>query len=361
MWDLLHFPLLIIPLVLALFHNLLSMSLEQSGSIRIGIIPSEAFTTDLNILRDMLFLLTQIIIFILIIIFLISLIMWMCKNEGEGLRIRPFDNTTDSSKYDGKAISDSLIAELQNILQIYQFDHEYVRLDAGTRNPHDLLGGALTSTTVNKNPANSSFPWLRSSRDNLDIGISDIGSINVAGTSLPLGQLLINLKGLWPIKFGKQNCVICGSLQKYGSLFRLVASVEKSDLVSVWEVSCKITYDYQIPTLIRDLAFKIAKDLWSNIPAAKSARTWEGFKHYTIALNKYNKYIYTYQIENLERARVHCIEALKTEKDYEPLFDLFNILGSTYFNISEYNKSEDMFRFALESKSGSKVTDYEEI
>jgi hypothetical protein len=368
MWDLLHLSLLIIPLVIIVLQYPHHANSELGGSVQIEAMPLlEAIKTDLNIWRDILLFLTQILIFAFIIIYIFLLIKWMC--DSEGLRITPFENTTNDSKYNGKAISDSLIAELQRIFRIYQMDREEFEAMAFPENLSRKEN--FTSTIVDRSPvsmreragtSNAMFPELAKSNESLDIGIAGMGSINVAGTSVPLGQLLINLKRMWPINIGSQkNCVICGSLQKYGSLFRLVVIMEKNREVSVWEVSRRIIYDYQIPTLVMDMAFKIAKDLLPNIPAAKSARTCEGFKHYTNALDNYNQYIWTGRTENLEGARVNCIDASKIEMDYELIFDLFYMLGVTYRLKKEYGKSEEMFRYAVGYKSGSEAINFDQI
>ena len=350
--------------VLVVVQGIISAGLVLSGLVRAEVIDLDAIKTDLDIWRDLIFFIVQISIFSIIIIFLFLLIIWMCKSEG--LKISPFDNTTSDSKYDGIAISDSLKVELQRILQIYQVDRE--EFEATTLSKKISRKERFTSTIEDRSPvsmreragiSNAMFPELAKSNESLDIGIAGMGSIDVAGTSLPLGQLLINLKRLCPINIGPQNCIICGSLQKYGSLFRLVASMEKSSEVSVWEVSRRITYDYQIPTLMMDMAFKIAKELWPNLPAAKSTRTWEGFKLYTNALDSYHQYVWTGRMVNLEGARVHCIEVSKIEKDYEPIFDLFYKLGIIYYQKNELEKSKEMFRYAVDYKSDSEAINFD--
>lgn len=277
-----------------------------------------ALKTFVGNLRDVMFSLVQIVVMLFIVTLVGMLVAWM-SGKGEGTMILPFDNATGETKYDGKAISDSLIAELQRIRQIHLVEHEGIQSEE------------------------LALPKLSPSKESLASSIADVGTVGVGETTVSIGRLLVTLKRLWPI--GDPGSVITGSLQKYGPMIRLVARMEHRE-VRAWEVSRKIEGDEQIPDLVSDLAFKIAHGLSPNI----SAKTWVGFKYFTEALDGYDLYTHTGQVESLELARANCLKAVQAEQGYVALFGLLYNLGIAYFDRAEYTKSAEIFRHALALK-----------
>ncbi|MDD3248350.1 MAG: tetratricopeptide repeat protein, partial [Methanosarcina sp.] len=187
------------------------------------------------------------------------------------------------------------------------------------------------------------------SSENIDTEISNVGSISIAGANIPLGGLILILKKMY--KSQNSSKYITGSLQKYNSDICLIGMMEGRKQYS-WELSnkkIKSNGEDKIRDLVKDLTFWIIHDL--SMERSKSskdvdslqAKTWEGFKHCTEAIDYYLRYINSGKIEHLENARKNCIEGLEIEKAYSLLFKLFFSVGVEYSRNKDYYFSEDVF------------------
>jgi len=170
---------------------------------------------------------------------------------------------------------------------------------------------------------------------------------------------MVILKRLWPR--GDNGQVISGSLQKYGSMTSLLACLEHQK-IRAWDAS-KVedgdqVGDEIIPALVSDLAFKMVHDLSREGNAAKkiTAETWQGFKHFTEALDAYHQYNLTGGMVYLELARKECLNAAKAEIGYEKLLKLLYNLGMAYTNKKEYFMAEELFLQAINIKSEDAFT-----
>lgn len=278
-----------------------------------GLRDMAAAKTFLDSLRDVTFSLAQALAVLMLLTFIVILVHWMSRRVGTA--ILPFENATGEDKYNGKAISDSLIAELQRIRQIHLIGHEGIQ-------PEEL-----------------GLPNLAPNNESLNEGIAEMGTVGVGETTVSIGRLLVTLKRMWPV--GDPGSVITGSLQKYGDTFRLVARMEYRD-IRAWEVHRKVESDDQLPELIQDLAYKIARDLSPDV----SAKTWRGFKHFTEALDAYRRYTQTGRPEDLKGAQENCLAAAQAEQGYTILFALLYNLGIATFEKADYAKAAELFRHA---------------
>jgi hypothetical protein len=337
----------IIVFILASGQAIILVILILSGLVQIAdFIDWGAHKTDLENIRDSMFFIIQIIVFFIVTVLLGSLMHWFSRSEG--LKIVPFD--TGKSKYDGKAISDSLVAELYKIYKIsntvnfdeYRSKHiTYPRHTSIISNVDSIDNLAMMKSTM-------CYPRLAGSSGSMESDLDRMPNISVAGTVLHIGEILEVIRKRWPI--GNNDNLIYGSIQNYDSLVRLIAHMENNGDFYTWEVSCDLAHESQISVLIRDLTFKIAKDLWPNLVAAKSAKTWEGFKYYIESLENYNNYTRTMDITYLECAQNDCIKASEMEKNFGLLFDLYYYIGIAYSYEREYSKAEEMFRRSLSVK-----------
>lgn len=294
---------------------------------------------------------------VLILAFLAMFVCWLCKDE-DGMTILPFEVATDEDGNSGKAISDLLTAELLRIKQIHEGEAEKIhpiRLEsekfAESETPEsEKSKESKTPRTFTKSET-LTFPLVVPSIGKLDYKLAEVGAVQVGPVYFQIGPLLAALKQLWP--GGDNEQVITGSLQKYGSMINLVAHLEHHEIQS-WEVRHKIkpqdgVRDEQIPVMVRDLAFKIAKDLSSEQDG--QTNTWQGFKYFTEALDAYHQYSSTEDEKELERAKESCLLAAKAEIGYEVPFNLLYNLGITYLNKEKYVDAERIFKQALEIKS----------
>lgn len=266
--------------------------------------------------------------------------------KDEGIVILPFETSAaGDNKYNGKAISDLLTAELHRIKQIREYKYERLHPYGLEEVSHaelapqtKILYNNMSLTFFKLVPQTEAlyyniplvFPKLIPQTKTLCYGLDKIGSIGAGSNTISIGHLLIVLKGICP------GCspgrVITGTMQTYGSVIRLVACLEHQE-VCTWEINRRIEEEEQVSDLIRDLAFKIAYDLLKEEdPQNTLANTWLGFKYFTEALYSYYQYTLTHKRKLLERARKNCINAENFELGYKEPFELLGILGFAYIN-----------------------------
>ncbi len=257
------------------------------------IIFAQWLPSSLNFIFEILFLCLKIAA-ILLIFYFAYLLRQKIYEEGV-MVILPFETPGEevSGKYKGKAISDLLIGELQRIRKFEAFPIRYPangfrdlgipdsiprdRKNSG-HNGMRRMGGA-TGSGAKYFPSDSSdeFVGIPSLGQELSSfrpivppsetleygGISGIGTIGAARTSLSLGKMIVVFKRLCPGSC--PTAIITGSMQIYGSFIIITACLEDRE-VRAWEVKRKIKNrkkipEEYIPSMIRDLAFKIAHDL----------------------------------------------------------------------------------------------------
>jgi len=263
---------------------------------------------------------------VFILAFLAMFIDWLCKDE-EGIMILPFEVAAGDDKYSGKAISQLVTAELLRISRIHDPEVKYKGITP------------IESERL-------SLPAIAPSSENLTYTVTQMGPVGLGMTSIHIGPLMAILKRLWPR--GDNGQVISGSLQRYGSVISMIACLEHKN-ISAWEASCKIKGhgskgDEKILELAKDLAFRIIHDLKHK---EISAKTWQGFKHFTDALDAYHQYSSTGSKDHLEMARAECLKAADSEKSYEILIKLLLSTGMAYADLREFYKSEELLFKAI--------------
>lgn len=194
----------------------------------------------LNIIFGVLFSLLKI--FSILLLFFLIFIILNKIFKTEGIVIMPFEtpNGEGQSNYSGKAISDLLTFELQRILRIHSQKYEEVSIKPEKMSELNIVPQGET----------------------LEFGMSDIGNIGAASTSLSIGRLIIIFKRLCP--GAGPIPIITGSIHMYGKIIVITARMERKN-ISTWEVRRTIRQndklDENIPSMIRDLSFKIVQGL----------------------------------------------------------------------------------------------------
>jgi tetratricopeptide (TPR) repeat protein len=283
---------------------------SYNGSLSVmhaEIINLEVLKIFLYILKDILFALIEIG---LIVITLIALFLFLLR-RNKNIIIFPFSISKDEEKYQGKTISDILIIEMQRIEHILN-------------NPYKTIESeVLILPTLKLESETTTIPQL--------------GTAGIGSTSISIGELLNTVRGL-------TNRAITGTLQKYRSEIFITASLTKPSCA--WEVH-KASEEDCIPELVRDLSYKIVYDLSKG---SISARTWEGFKYYSEALNSFGQYERSNirDIKYLDSSRENCMQAIIVESDYKKTLPLFLNLGIAYYENKNYYEAEILFRKATE-------------
>lgn len=323
-------------LVFLVFFAILSMASSEDQTMANA--NRTILSTAIGILDtagDLIFSYIRVVLWILVLILLAQLILWIKRDDNETL-ILPFQIIKNNNNYDGTAIADLLIAELQRIKCINDDKYEGIQ-NEDLRMPPQKLSGETDS-------------------------ISQIGTISMGPASISIGEMMITIKKLFRRGFSRQ--IIAGNLEDCGPRIKIVACL-KGDKSCTCEVQTKANSeavrgnsldDFDIPPnkgiennsisdLVRDLSFKIAYNLSKD---SISTKTLMGFKHCTEALANYKQYMNTKETNYLDFASDNCIRLSEIETNYPNTFNLFFYLGIAYFNETMYNKADKMFGKALE-------------
>ena len=198
-----------------------------------------------------------VIIYVIIIIFILMFFRRWIYAKAD-IVILPFDAPKDIKTFNGKALSDLLIHNLEKIQRIHNTN----------RDRYFPIVGEKTAS-INMAAATESLPYT----------VSSVGTIAIGSVSVSLDQLLVFFKRLFP--FTDMSRVISGSLQKLSSSYTIIARMEYTD-TRIWVVDGED--DNQISILVKELAFMIIKDLSMDI----KAKTWKGLNHFTDALDAFD-------------------------------------------------------------------------
>ncbi|GET36566.1 hypothetical protein [Microseira wollei] len=303
-----------------------------------AIFPRENLTkSDISELLTHSFSLLQMI-GILLVLGVLALILHSLSSQKECIIIRPFENDTKGQYPEniGKAITDSLIEELERIRQIHALFKDVDTQDI-------KLAPRLDRKVYFDPPRIQENPLEQ---------LQGIGTVEVSGTRFTLDPILLYLRHVWP--FGGINTIITGSLQTYNSDNRLVAKLSSSTKVSALEVTHRNQPSVSIPEMIRELAFKIAWSLQTT--NSISAKTWEAFKWLTEATDEYCQYRQNGKLGHLDSAYNHCQAAMKAEKHYESVADLLYLVGIAYLEQKKCDKAEQALLFSIQINPRSSKT-----
>ena len=244
----------------------------------------------------------------------------------------PFETSgNEQGKYNGKLVSDLLTGELQRILKIHSRKFEEISVTA----------------------ENLSIPVIVPKGETLDYSIADMGTVGNGSTTLSIGSLIVAFKRLCP---GSEPVpILTGSLGCFGSLIELAACLEGRKILA-WEVrqapkAGEPALEECIPSLIRDLSFKIAFDQGKADPSmGVSAKTWRGFMNFTEALEAYYNYTQTGKARDLRRAKRSCIRAVYSEKEYNKAVEMLGALGFVYAEKKDYPEAQKIFKIMSKFK-----------
>jgi tetratricopeptide (TPR) repeat protein len=324
--------------------------------------------TDDNLLKQIsynflsLLTITFVAIFFLL---LFLLIYWLVKNfNNKGTLVLPFESGTIKEANYSNAVAQLLVAELQRIPEIHRKFEEILR------HHNELWDRKISCSSVYIFTKQENFnkeiliPLENIKAENANNNtVLDKMEVELAGITLPIVEILVLFKRLWPWR-NTQQSIITGSLQKYGSKLIILAQMEFYEnydrplKIFNWHLEESNDQDCnQLPQLVRNLAFKITYDLCkkSNKIAkhtenteTKDAKNWKSFQYFTEAIESYCQYQKHQQKEYLQATRDHCSKASKFEPGYENILALFCTLGIDLLQKTDYREAEEMFKCVLE-------------
>jgi tetratricopeptide (TPR) repeat protein len=330
--------------LIIIFIILISLIIYASNDVRGTITNLTASTIgflnlvviNIDKISETLYLILKSLLILLALFLIFLFFLWIYHERG-GTVIMPFHNATESPDYDGKAISDSLAAELRRI----RFVH--------SRKFKGIISEPLGLAPIATSP------------ETLAYKIDATENASFKGVSLPISLTIRILKQIMPLS--KPKIMITGSISKTGSEIHMVARTEGKGEVITCEANLlkypkssplpvikKRPRDPLIsaegPDLIRNISFKIAKELSPKC----SASTWQGLMFYTDALDSFYHYMNSNQIRYLSRAYDDCIDAIEFEPRYPNMFSLLYNMAYAYLKLEKYEKAEKLFSEAIKLK-----------
>jgi tetratricopeptide (TPR) repeat protein len=272
-------------------------------------------------------------IIILVIVLLTIIFIFLKIYSQQGIVVLPFEMGTNKN-LSGVAMADQITAELIRINKIHNTNYEE---EAFIKNETEFKAEIPTALYLEKGG------MIVPKKEFIKFSMDNTGTISTNYGTLDPGKIIIAFKDICP--GSKPDTIIRGSLQKYGSVFMLVAVLE-GDSVNSWTVRRAIYNDEgQIQEMIQDLAFMIAFDLPES---TISSKTWEGFRYYTEALDAYNQYRRTKNREKLFVAGNYSLKSIEFEKEYQNPFDLLLALELTYIIINDTRSAIDYCNKTIE-------------
>jgi tetratricopeptide (TPR) repeat protein len=275
---------------------------------------------ELQLLRDYMLLVLEAVVLLAALGLLAVVILWLFHTDPAV--ISPFTNATSIGSL--TAVSDLLVGHLDRIGTVQN-----------TRIP-DIPGERLRSSPVQPKP------------ETIDSSLANVGSINLGQASISVGQLLIALKRMLPVR--GRGTTISGSVQQYGKTIQLVATVQRGRLMNTVMTHGELDGDdVPIPTLVPELAYRIHFALAGT---RMEARTWEMLRCFTEARAAYQRYASGRQAADRDTAMTLTSQAYATDPTYPRLFGLFYGLGTCFFGSGEIPAAVDMFQTALTVEPG---------
>ena len=299
-------------------------------------------------------------------------------DEG-GMIIHPFE-TNNVENLNGKYLSNLLLYELHNLEDIGDMRAEKYPLEPldeyiisknfthgfnysiMNEKDHKIKETLYFSSKYNQNFAIPSIPFKS---DDLSAMFSQLGTVSVEGTSIPLGNLFLIL--------GQTNgCDLNCSIQKEGSSIVMIAILENHTAkeIRVWEVIEDLNKSNQsveqvVPLMIKDIVFEIAYELGmeNRKKGEEYPQTWQTFKNIVDGSDAYSKYLLTKDSSYLDSASERALDVLHNESANNWSNDILFNIGIEYIRKGKYNESREIFqsisdRKPFESAMGMGMSEY---
>jgi len=165
-----------------------------------------------------------------------------------------------------------------------------------------------------------------------------VGSVSVAGTVIPLGELLLALKSTWP-HFGERS-VISGSVHSFATEsgqqhIKIIARREsQGKILNQWSINQAIAEQIEIAEIAKDLAYQIHHETGINIQTT----SWQSFKYLSEAIEPAKKYFDGFAADDLAEAKRLLHAALQHDESY---IIARYALGQLYYQNAFYQWEEE--------------------
>ena len=237
---------------------------------------------------------------------LLGMVFWISKEEN---KVEPFDTVGIGDKnLSGGDISALFLIDLNQIYDAYKS----TSFSISNQSISDQNKNKMREISI----SNLTFPNDRLER--FEIGM---GTLGMGGSSFSIGNTLLFMRGILRGCFGRGDTVISGRLQRYGSIISIEAILTDNTNTVAREVNLTLDKDaqsvaeYNIPSLVNDLAFKIAYVSMGQSPELKKElpHTFLAFKNLTEGLIAFNKYSFTNDTNDLNQSKTLLLSIRHTE------------------------------------------------
>ena len=276
--------------------------------------------------------------------FIIILFKGVVFANAGGMIIEPFEVTgfgaDKENNINGLALADLLSYELHRIKEID---------DLGQR---DTITPIIEVRASDELSGYSNMEFIDLKTKSTEKSISELGTVSVEPASFSLGGLILSIREL----LGYKPSTITGSLQSYGGIISMVVKLEdnSSSERSIWKVEQAIPENNQsleaqvIPSLAKDLAFKVALEMSQRQAKSKGAfpKTWVGFKNITLARSDFLNYRISNNTSDLDNATNRLIAVRQFEPLYIGSFELLLLsdISKSYLKINKSEKAISLYK-----------------
>ncbi|MEU7873917.1 tetratricopeptide repeat protein [Dactylosporangium sp. NPDC049140] len=220
---------------------------------------------------------------LLLLVLAVGLIVWLGRPPGI-----TFDSSLDGADLDGTALARALAGELHRVRSVHEVQGE-LKIQDSSRPP----------VVLNRRDTVADSVLTPAAPARLADAVVGIGSVELAGATLPVGSLLAALRHVWPLR--RSGPSISGQVFRQGRALRLTVQLRPGRRAAPVDFSVlTICDDVRAgrDELLRTAAARIAHTL---SPGAAGI-TWQGFARLTRALEQYQEYDETADPAVLESA-----------------------------------------------------------
>ncbi|WP_305783948.1 tetratricopeptide repeat protein [Symbioplanes lichenis] len=226
--------------------------------------------------RDGVVVILEVVGLLLLLGLISGLLVWLCQPLGVSV-----ENCSDNAQLDGDVLARTLTGELRRIKAV----HEGQDTQSARHPPAPLL--TLMPVVHSRRDRIADSILVPTAPSRLAGAVVAIGSIDVAGTSLPLGALLTALKQAWPLR--PSGPAVTARLFQEGDAVRLTVHLQparRRPSLDFATTACGDTVTAAVGQAVRTSAARVAHAL---SPRPETI-AWQDFERLTTALESYQEF-----------------------------------------------------------------------
>lgn len=279
-------------------------------------------------LRDAGLVILELAGILLVLILVIALLTWLCQPMG--IVLREFENTTPEKDFDGRAIARAMTGELERVKAVHAAQHEPGQRDWAlptfVLSRRDRLAGSVLAPEVRSVTAEK---------------LAAIGVVEVGPASVPVGQMLVALKEVWPLR--RSGPVVTGRLSRHGASLRLAIWVTRSGRAGPLDFSV-LSREGSSGQAFSDVVWRAAVRLAFELSSEARTLTPEGFEALSDSLEDYQLFLRSTDREKLTSSASHADRISRSDRSSPDVQALFYNLGVSHLRARELPSAQGLFR-----------------